>query len=71
MIITPEERKAINELKRVSKRWPSSLWLYSANGELHIMKKGDQGEHAVLSHGGLDPDYSVGTVPIENDGGDW
>ena len=71
MKATLEEQKAIDALKRLAKKWPSSLWLFSASGTLHVMRKGSDDEHVVLRHGGVDPDYSLATVKIENDGGDW
>lgn len=71
MQATPEEQKAIAALKRLAKKWPSTLWLFSANGTLNVMRKGDDGEHVILDNGGVDPDYSLDTVRIENDGGDW
>lgn len=69
--LTKEEAKAINGLKRLAKKWPESLWLYSASGTLHVMKKGEDGHAAILPTGGVDPDYAVTSVRIENDGGDW
>jgi len=71
MILTPEEKKAIAALKRVAKRWPESLWLFSASGTLHVMKKNEQGERVMLSSDGVDPDFAITSAYIENDGGDW
>lgn len=74
---TKEEQRAINSLKRLAKRWPRSLWLYSANGTLHVMKKkGDKRAMLPLrglsvGGGGVDPDFSIETIEISNDGGDW
>ncbi len=70
MEITKEEQAAINALKIVAKRWPSSLWLYSASGTIHVMRyKNDK--PAETESGGIDPDYSIATIDIDNDGGDW
>lgn len=71
MKITYEEREAVASLKSLSKRWPKSLWLFSANGTLNVMKKKRGGKRATLPGGGMDPAYVVATIPIENDGGDW
>lgn len=68
---TPEERRAIASLKRLAKRWPKSLWLFSTSGSLHVMRRGPDGGHAHKSHGGVDPDYVLATIDIPNDGGDW
>jgi len=70
--LTLAEQKAIQALKRLAKKWPKSLWLFSASGTLNVMRSGPKGEQVHTSgHGGIDPDYSVTTVNIPNDGGDW
>lgn len=71
MTPTEEEKKAIESLKRLARKWPKSLWLFSASGDLNVMRKGKNGEQVVLPHGGIDPAYSLATVKIDNDGGDW
>ena len=68
---TPDEARAIRRLKALARDWPDTLWLYSAGGALHVMRKGDDGVHVTLPHDGIDPDYSLATVEIENSGGDW
>jgi len=70
MDLTKEEEKAIKSLQRVAAKWPKSLWLYSASGSLEVMKK-EGGDAAMTNSGGIDPDYMVGHIDIENDGGDW
>ena len=71
MYVTKKEQLAVNALKKVAKKWPKSLWLFSANGTLCIMKKDIDGHVAILPTLGVDPDYVVDTIDIENDGGDW
>lgn len=68
---TPEERKAINALKRLAKTWPKSLWLFSASGSLHVMRADSDGGHIHIGSGGVDPDYILDSIDIPNDGGDW
>ncbi|MGA3116452.1 MAG: hypothetical protein ABSF90_18675 [Syntrophobacteraceae bacterium] len=70
--LTREEARAISALKRVAKIWPDTLWLFSASGTLTVMRKKD-GRHARLAStgGGIDPDFFLTTIDIENDGGDW
>ena len=51
LVPTDEERRAINTLKRLARRWPDSLYLYSAAGSLCVMRK--------------EPDGSVTFVGIE------
>lgn len=69
MKLTPEEKRAIATLKRLAKKWPDSLWLYSAGGTLNIMRKID-GKRAFCG-ASPDSDTIVDTIEIENDGGDW
>lgn len=69
--LTEEEKKAISSLEKLAKNWPDSLWLYSASGSLCVMKKDSKGNKVMTREGGFDPDYSVSTILIENDGGDW
>lgn len=68
---TPEEAKAIASLKRLAKKWPKSLWLFSAGGSLNVMRYDDNGQPVHLSNCGVDPYYSLDTINIPNSGGDW
>jgi hypothetical protein len=68
--LTKEEETAIAELKRLAKRWPKSLWLFSASGTLNVMQKVDQ-ERMYTYGTKVNPDYIVTTIKIDNDGGDW
>ena len=69
--LSKEEKAAIDTLKRLSKRWPESLWLFSASGRLWVMKKDADGKRVELPHCGVDPAYVVTDINIDNDGGDW
>ena len=70
--LTKEEKSTINTLKRLAKRWPESLWIFSAPGGLHVMRYKQSGERAVMQNGAMDPNYIVDTISgIEHDGGDW
>lgn len=78
--LTDEERRAIASLRRLAKRWPKSLWLFSASGTLHVMRKSPDGGRPELpdksyssSLGGTVTDvrFSITTIDIDNDGGDW
>jgi hypothetical protein len=69
--LTKEEERAIASLGRLAKKWPQSLWLFSQNGSLHVMKKNAEGEMAVDLSGALDLNYHVGAVlNIDTDSGD-
>jgi hypothetical protein len=69
--LTREEHAAIATLERLAKRWPKSLWLFSANGELNVMRYAADGQRGVEPNGGIDQTFSVATIDINNDGGDW
>lgn len=77
-----EEERAIKALKKVAKIWPESLWLFSANGELFVMRKNEKKERVIKPNelykggkadwfSGFDQDYIVADIDIENEGGDW
>jgi hypothetical protein len=68
------EAQAVAALKRVAKRWPKTLWLFSASGTLTVMRTGPDGGHVMLPPelGGVDQNYIVTIISgISNDGGDW
>lgn len=73
--LTVEEERAIASLQRLAKRWPKSLWLYSASGTLTVMRTAKDGTHAVeggVEGAGIDRAYIITTIQgISNDGGDW
>lgn len=70
MILNRDEQRTIDALHELARKWPASLWLYAANGELHVMKK--SADCQIWEPGGSpDPEYIVGVVNIECDGGDW
>ena len=70
--LNEEERAALAALKKLAKRWPKSLWLFSASGTLHLMRKSEIGERCMTPDGYVDQNASVwSTRDVENDGGDW
>jgi hypothetical protein len=68
---TPKEIAAIKAMKTLARRWPKTLWLFSASGTLCVMRFKDDGTKAYTAAGGVDPTYVADTIKIENDGGDW
>ena len=70
-VLTKEEKAAIATLKSLAKRWPKTLWLFSADGVLHVMRKGAGGLPMMTESGGVDRDGVVDIIDIRNDGGDW
>lgn len=72
MKLTNKEKTAIAALEQLERQWPETLWLFCNGMKVYIMKKDAEGNHATLKEGGgMDPDYIVGTVDIDSDGGDW
>jgi hypothetical protein len=74
--LTQDEIKSIRKLKALAKTWPDSLWLFAANGSLHVMRTKPDGSRATLKDDsigiGMDQDYIVETIHgISVDGGDW
>jgi len=67
---TKGELKWIAEFKTLAKRCPKNLWLFSANGSLHIMKTPDD-NNDMNEYGGVNNENSIDTIKIRNDGGDW
>lgn len=68
--LTADEESAIRALKRAEAKWPESLWIYAADGKLHVMLRGDDGGHAFIGSG-IDPNYVISSISIEASGGDW
>ena len=77
--LTDEEKKAVRALKRLAKTFPKSLWLWSADGRLYIMKyswsemgngmrKGDYFGGKVDE---VDPDGEIESIEVRSSGGDW
>jgi hypothetical protein len=58
--ITPEEAKAIRSIKRLAKKWPQSIRLFSWAGSLVVTKANNEDVQSVIA-------YVEG---IPNDGGD-
>ena len=69
--LTPEEQKAIAALDRLVKKWPETLWLFSGNGTLCVMRCDTDGSRAMTAEGNCDPDFVVAEIDIPNDGGGW
>lgn len=72
--LTPAEERAIRTLKRLATVWPESLWLFSANGRLCVMKKDAAGDRAVFERWNgenFNQAFIMAVIEIENDGGDW
>ena len=69
--LTKKELSAVRTLERLAKRWPKTLWLFSASGSLCVMRAGPNGGAVETSSGGVDQEHCVTTIDIPNDGGDW
>ena len=69
---TKKELEWIEDFKKLAKRCPKKLWLYSASGTLHVMKTPNDGNEILDGiGGGVNPENSIDTIKISNDGGDW
>lgn len=71
--LTVEEKQAIASLKRIAKKWPSSLWLFcGGQSGIAVMRCHEDGGKAHTDTDSFDPDYCVDTIDgIDSDGGDW
>lgn len=70
--LTHSEREALRKLKDLARTWPKTLWLFSANGSLYVMRKKSDGHRSLTGTGGMNPAYVVEKIGgIDNDGGDW
>ena len=67
--LTTEEKRAIASLKRLAKKWPITLWLYSGGGDLSVMRKVDG--RRVMSGASYDQGAIIEHIDIESDGGDF
>ncbi len=70
--LTVEEKKAIASLKRLAKKWPDSLTLFSWSGSLVVFKSDEWRARPDYDDLGYSAsDYNVDTIHgIPNDGGD-
>lgn len=69
---TKEEQNAINTLNRLEKRWPKTLWLFATGNGIHVMRKGENGEHVMGEFGAPDIECELEYITgIDNDGGDF
>lgn len=68
---TRKEAAAIEMLHSALDTLPDSVWLYVADGCIHVMKRGKSGERVVSDNGGMNQDYILASLPCDIDGGDW
>jgi hypothetical protein len=66
---TDEEARAVASLRRLAKRWPQSLMLFSWSGSLCVVKLNEDGSSPLS---GPDPNSAImeHIHGITNDGGD-
>lgn len=67
---TKAELKWIEEFKKLAKRCPKNLWLFSGSGSLCVMKYPED-MNTMNESGGVNPENIIDIVEIKNDGGDW
>lgn len=71
MELTNAEQLAIELLKKAARHWPESLWIFAADGVLHVMKKDTEGRKRVSGTGTIDQSFGVASIDIETDGKGW
>lgn len=79
--LTQHEESCVRSLKRLARKWnlhTNRLWLFSANGHLHIMlHEGNGNKEADYTPGGgvdggrVNQENEICMIEIDNDGGDW
>lgn len=62
--------QVIKTLERLERGWPSDLWIFSADGGLHLMETDEDGKRAMIQDA-VDPNFSLKKYRIPSDGGDW
>ena len=69
----PKELKNwIKRAKRCFTECPGGVWFYVADSAIYLMACGLDGEHMLTESGGVDPEYEVDTIPVQDiDGGGW
>ncbi len=70
-LMTVDEKKAVDALRRLAKKWPDTLWIFADGNSLHVTRCGKDGERVMLPTEGVDPDMIVESINIPNDGGDF
>ncbi len=69
--VTKVELDWIKEFKKLAKKCPENLWIFSASGSLCIMKTPEDGNE-MRETGGFNQDNLIEIIRgIKNDGGDW
>jgi len=68
--LTVKEDTWIKDFRKLVKRCPESLWLFSASGTLCVMKFPEDYE-INLKSGSVNQENIVATIPITNEGGGW
>src|SRR5690606_32963651 len=68
---TKKEAAAIETLRSALDTLPDSVWLYVADGCIHVMRNNKNGDRAVSDNGGMNQDYILASLPCDIDGGDW
>jgi len=69
--LTPNEKKWIEECKKLMKRMPRKIWLFNGSGEMSIMKRPIKGDTMHPNGGGVIYENKVDGVRCDTDGGDW
>ena len=65
-------KTVIKKLQELNDNWPKDVWLFAADGTLHLMEFGEDGQPLMTNYGGVDDKAVIKTFTgISCDGGDW
>lgn len=68
--LTPEEERWVRRLRRVIADMPPDVWLF-ADRDLHVMRRGENGEHVMTLSGGVDQEWVLAGILEACEGGGW
>jgi len=67
-----EVKQWIKRLKRCFTEQPNGVWFFVSDSEVHVMACGKEGERIMDKSGGVDSDYRIDSIPVDDiDGGGW
>lgn len=65
------ESEVIASLRKLEKKWPAGLWLFSTGNSMSLMRTHKNGSRHDPKNGSMDSKLQVTSFNISNDGGDW
>jgi len=71
MEATAKEQAWFDRLKRCYDEMPDSVWIFTANGTVNMLRLGGDGRRAMDGGGSVDQDFLLDGFVARTDGGDW